>query len=134
MQNTFVILKKIVQLALVGPTWLYFPISLPLGIFSLFNLVGDKFNLIKDNELIEKVFVLNFGWIGLLSLFVSIILPQKMILQYTILKYLITTGIVIGIISVILLKPWSIDEYFSIWLLGGPSIVALWNLFEFYKK
>jgi hypothetical protein len=131
-----IILKNIVlllvQLILAGPILLYFPFAIFIGIGTYYLIFTG------DLKVFDKMLVYGLGWLGIIGLYGSILLPMEYLKTKKWVRRIIVMFIIFGYVSTVILFL-SLDklfrhetEIFTYWLLGGPVAVATWNICRIY--
>ena len=128
-------IRILVQLGLIGPMFVYFPFAVLVGISGIGMLLCGKINMNAK----DIAFLL--GWPGILGLIVSIFLPpgsdhrrQWLRVLVTILLgcgFVTTAAILVSFASVATNHSWDI---LTLWILGGPVVVGLWNLHRIWSQ
>lgn len=79
------------------------------------------------------------GWLGLLGLLASILVPIRTCRAHCWLRALITILLGCGIVADVVLltrvraSP-EMEGWWILWLFGGPLIVAFWNLLRMWER
>jgi hypothetical protein len=129
------ILRILIQLVVAGPIVIYAPFAILMGVGTIMFLFTGEYRGIS------KTVGYGFGWIGLFGLYGSIFTPLRTIRAHHWLRQTVIGGIVCGFIATAAIvmedgNPisfFSRDGLFSIWLLAGPVIIGIWNLFRISK-
>lgn len=124
------IARILVQLVVAGPIIIYMPFALLLGPVTLALALTGQAEL-------SKGIAYGFGAFGLLGLYGSILVPLSAFHRVPAVRWLTITFLFLGIIASVVMafapgeqgetiaaRP----ELFQVWLLGGPIVVAVWNL------
>ena len=129
------VIRILVQLGFIGPMFVYFPFAVMVGIGGIGMLLRGQINMNAK----DIAFLL--GWLGSLGLIVSIFLPLGSYYQRQWLRVLVTILLGCGFVTTgailmsIASEPtdhsWDI---FTLWILGGPVIVGLWNLRRIWSQ
>lgn len=125
-----------VQMICCAPMMAYFPWAIFMGIGSIMMLVTFQTNGIESN----KIIAYGTGWIGLFGLYSSILLPYRWIRGNRVIKICTTLGLVSGFVALaaIMSPPGGVTipqlfKPFTLWLLGGPAVVGVWNLIKIHN-
>lgn len=134
-RKSFLILAA--QLAFCAPSIVYFPWAVYLGI-------GVVIDFLMHGGLameVGKGLAFSLGWIGLLGLYSSILIPNAWVQGHALLKFFILIAIVCGFMATLgfFLPPNGLkindlfEEPFALWVLGGPVVVGVWNLIRIWR-
>jgi hypothetical protein len=124
MKTKHCILIALFQLLLCAPMLLYFPLAILGGLSAIWLLI------LSEPNALSQLINLNLAWIGLAGLYSSILSFPNEIRKKPkfkrIISYMITSGF---IATILLLYPEGIHlEPFSVWIIGGPVVVGIWNV------
>lgn len=129
-------LRILAQLILCGPMLIYFPWAVIVGAGTIyFSIMGESAGFSKD-------FGFGLGWLGLIGLFATILIPAESFRNKRWVRLSATCLIACGFLAAIailldndgsgyLITKW---DWGRTWILGGPLIVGTWNFSRIWKK
>ena len=124
------------QLVLAGPILVQLPLALLLGfVMGMSALKGGLHASLNG-------YAFGFGWIGILGLLCSIIIPLRIFDTVRWLRVLIALSVFYGIATaVVIVSSEEVSdaiskkkEWGAAWLFIGPVIVGLWNLWRIFIR
>jgi hypothetical protein len=134
-KKLYPVFRVLLQLLMCGPLLAVFPLAVFVGLGAIFfALTGESHGLSKDIGY-------GFGWLGLLGLVTTILVPCSFFKKRKWARVSATVLIAFGFLATaaILLEPLTSHEpsmaqpWWVAWLLGGPVIVGAWNLSRLYR-
>jgi hypothetical protein len=124
--------RTLLQLLLAAPLLALLPWALMMGVGTLvFLFTGEA------RELSKTVFY-GFGWLGLLGLLASILVPVARLRRRAWARRLVTGLLGCGFLAAMSpissgqMRFWGREGLWAAWLLGGPMAVAAWNLWRLH--
>ena len=97
-RNQIELIGILIQLVAVGPTIPIFPLAALMGIGQIYLLIiGDIFEL-------NKIIWLGFGWLGLIGLYGSIIIPIEILKSNKWFRRIILYFLVLGLARLSMVK------------------------------
>ena len=129
-------LRILAQMILCGPIFIYFPWAVLVGIGTIYvSFTGESAGFSKD-------FGFGLGWLGLIGLIASILIPAGVFRKRSWARLTVTSLMACGFLATTailldddgsgrLITQW---DWFRTWILGGPLIVGTWNLVRIWRK
>jgi len=126
----------LIQFIMCGPILACFPWAVLMGIGTVY------FAFLGESHGFSKNVGYGLGWLGLLGLIATILLPAAFYEKRKWLRWSATLLIACGYLATvaILLEPStsgsssSTELWWKVWLLGGPVIVGAWNVARIWKR
>ena len=131
----FPTLRILAQLVVAGPLLMLFPWAALLG----FRIAVSAFGGVWPDTF-GKLVSFGLGWIGLLGLWASIVLPLRLFRRSWI-RVPVVAALVCGIVATaaillsgdVLAATVERKDRVAMWWLGGPLVVATWNLLRIFQ-
>ncbi len=126
MKNYHPAIRILAQLILCGPIFTYFPWAVLVGVGTIyFLIIGETAGFSKD-------FSFGLGWLGLIGLIATILIPAEFFSKKSWARLVATSLIACGFLATVavlldddgsgkLITQW---DWFRTWILGGPLMVG----------